>query len=66
MLDHIKEAINDVLPQKEGGEKQSQESLEKNKAPSSSLELLDAGLELIEVRGKEVRFVIFFIFYFFV
>jgi len=52
MLDHIKEAINDVLPQKEGGEKQSQESLEKNKAPSSSLELLDASLELIDVGGK--------------
>ncbi|XP_038880505.1 glutamic acid-rich protein-like [Benincasa hispida] len=45
ILGHIKESISDKLPQKE---KQSQESLEKNKAPSSSLELLDASLEVLE------------------
>ncbi|XP_038876482.1 glutamic acid-rich protein-like, partial [Benincasa hispida] len=49
ILGHIKEAISDKLLQKEeGGEKQSQESLEKNKAPSSSLELLGASLEVLE------------------
>ncbi|XP_038891747.1 pescadillo homolog [Benincasa hispida] len=56
ILGHIKKAISDKLPQKEeGGEKQSQESLEKNKAPSSSLELLDASLEVLEAEVNTAK-----------